>query len=151
MHHIHIAAAVLLRADGALLTVRKRGSSFFMLAGGKIDQGEDGRTALLRELEEELQIRPVADDLHALGSHSAVAANEPDSLVHAELFLLRWQDGDITAANEIEETRWISANEADTVKLAPLLRDSVTPIWRDLLTKTDALLYEKPLPHDSQH
>ncbi|OWY27593.1 NUDIX hydrolase [Herbaspirillum robiniae] len=129
---IHIAAALLLRADGAMLVVRKRGSVHFMQAGGKIDAGEGAQQALLRELKEELGIAPDAASLTDLGLHSAVAANEPDSMVHCRLFRAEW-DGEVEAAAEIEEARWLLPQEAGAVTLAPLTREAVLPLWQAAL------------------
>jgi 8-oxo-dGTP diphosphatase len=51
---ISIAAAVIADASGRLLLVRKRGTSAFMLPGGKIEPDEEPVDALVRELREEL-------------------------------------------------------------------------------------------------
>ena len=51
---LRIAAALLTRADGKTLLVRKRGTEAFMQPGGKIDAGESALDALARELNEEL-------------------------------------------------------------------------------------------------
>ncbi|KUP92858.1 hypothetical protein TRIHO_23090 [Tritonibacter horizontis] len=53
---ICIAAAAILREDGAILLVRKRGTSAFMQPGGKIDGLETPVNALRRELFEELAL-----------------------------------------------------------------------------------------------
>jgi len=49
---IRIAAALLVRADGRTLLVRKRGTRAFMQPGGKIEQGEAPAEALALELRE---------------------------------------------------------------------------------------------------
>ncbi len=54
---IRIAAALLLNANGQTLLVRKRGTSAFMQAGGKIEAHELPVHALARELEEELDLQ----------------------------------------------------------------------------------------------
>jgi hypothetical protein len=51
---ISIAAALIDDGSGHIFLVRKRGTGWFMQAGGKIDAGESTLWALLRELEEEL-------------------------------------------------------------------------------------------------
>jgi 8-oxo-dGTP pyrophosphatase MutT (NUDIX family) len=49
---------MLVRADGRTLLVRKRHTTAFMQPGGKIDCDETAQRALVRELQEELGIRP---------------------------------------------------------------------------------------------
>ncbi|KAF1048615.1 MAG: hypothetical protein GAK35_00165 [Herbaspirillum frisingense] len=131
---IRIAAALLLRSDGAMLVVRKRGTTHFMQAGGKIDGGEDAQSALLRELQEELGIAPAAAALEDLGMHSAVAANEAHSVVHCRLFKADW-NGAVMPAAEIEEARWIMPADAASLLLAPLTRDAVLPLWQAALRR----------------
>ena len=54
---LRIVAAVVERADGRHLLVRKRGTQAFMQVGGKIEPGEEPLAALLREFEEEVGVR----------------------------------------------------------------------------------------------
>lgn len=126
---IRIAAAAILRDDGATLLVRKRGTTAFMQLGGKIDAGETPLAALCRELCEELalDIRPEAADY--LGRFSAPAANEPGFVVTAELFSVRF-NGEVEAQAEIQEVVWVPRGAQDGFDLAPLTRDLVLPaIW----------------------
>lgn len=57
---IHVAAGLILRADGALLLAQRPGdkpwSGWWELPGGKIESGESVLAALARELKEELDI-----------------------------------------------------------------------------------------------
>jgi 8-oxo-dGTP diphosphatase len=131
MKLIHIAAALLIGADGRTLLVRKRGTQAFMQPGGKIEAGEPPAVALSRELEEELGL--VIDPAQAryLGSFAALAANEPGFEVRCELFEVRIEV-DVQPAAEIEEVVWIRADSHPHLNLAPLTRDSILPIYRDL-------------------
>jgi len=130
---IHIAAALLIGADGRTLLVRKRGTQAFMQPGGKIEANEQPVNALARELEEELGL--VIDPAHAtfLGQFSAPAANEPGCVVQAEIFQLTI-DAHVTPAAEIEEVIWIDPATAGDVTLAPLTRDLILPFYRASLT-----------------
>lgn len=126
---IRIAAAAILRQDGAMLLVRKRGTSAFMQPGGKIDAGETPVAALRRELFEELGLTIQSEDAQYLGQFSAPAANEPDSVVTAEMFRLR-HNGDVEPQAEIEEVRWVVEGTQGQLPLAPLTRDMVLPaVW----------------------
>ena len=119
---IHIAAALIRRPDGRTLLVRKHGTEAFMQPGGKIDPGETPAQALTRELHEEIGLQVDEARLRPLGQFSAPAANEPGHAVHAHVFALD-ADGDLPAAAEIAETRWLSPDEACALPLAPLTRD----------------------------
>lgn len=126
---LHIAAACLFDETGRLLLVRKRGTHMFMLPGGKREIGETPLQALLRELAEELDLHLPASALSTLGHFSEAAANEPDTQVEADIFRARLPHPVMPAA-ELEELRWLNANEQQGDDLAPLLRRHVLPlIW----------------------
>ncbi|GIZ12348.1 Nudix family hydrolase [Pseudomonas sp. NCCP-436] len=62
MKRIHVAVAVIQAEDGRILIARrpqdKHQGGLWEFPGGKVEDGEDVRLALARELEEELGIRP---------------------------------------------------------------------------------------------
>jgi len=123
---VEVVGAVILDAAGRLLTVRKRGTERFMLAGGKREPGEDDLAALARELDEELGVRLVSALL--LGRFEAPAANEPGAVVKSSAYRVEIT-GEITAAAEIDELRWIDPSAPD-VELAPLLAHHILPALR---------------------
>jgi 8-oxo-dGTP pyrophosphatase MutT (NUDIX family) len=126
---IRIAAAAILREDGAMLLVRKRGTTAFMQPGGKIDGDETPVAALRRELIEELRLDIRTEDALYLGRFAAPAANEPGCIVTAEMFCLK-ANSDFAAQAEIEEVCWVLPGTYVGLKLAPLTRDVVIPaIW----------------------
>lgn len=127
---LNIATAVIVDERQRILLVRKRGSRWFMLAGGKIDPGETPEQALRREVREELGVQ--ATGVEPIGEATAVAANEADHRVHAHLFWTTIQ-GPACANAEIEEVRWVDCGEASSLPLAPLLRSKVLPIVRSRL------------------
>lgn len=121
---IHIAAAVIRDSTDRLLLVRKRGTRAFMQAGGKIEFGETPVAALMRELREELGLQLGAADARHIGFFEAPAANEPDHVVHAELFDVA-TSGPFLPAAEIEELLWFDAGDHHDAPLAPLTRNHV--------------------------
>ncbi|MFJ3526117.1 NUDIX domain-containing protein [Pseudomonas sp. NPDC090203] len=132
MKVIRIAAALLIGADGRTLLVRKRGTQAFMQPGGKIDAGESPAQALARELHEELGLVVAAEQAQFLGEFSAVAANEPGFEVNCQLYRLDVAQ-DLVPAAEIEEVVWIDAGSVDHLHLAPLTRDSILPLYRQMI------------------
>jgi len=81
MNKIYLAGAMIVDADNRLLVVRKKGSSYFMMPGGKIEKGELSSQALIRELKEELDLDILSRDLEYMGFHETEAVNEADTLV----------------------------------------------------------------------
>lgn len=126
---IRIAAALLLNDHGQTLLVRKRGTSAFMQPGGKIDAHELPVHALVRELEEELDLRIDPAQAIFLGQFSAPAANEPGFVVQAEIYQLTINT-EVFPAAEIEEVIWIDPATDGDVILAPLTRDVILPFYR---------------------
>ena len=124
---IVIVAAVIVDERGRLLLVRKRGTTRFMQAGGKIDAGETAAEALIRELHEELTLIVEPDDLDYLGRFHAPAANEAGHVVDAEVFTVSVR-GEAVASAEIDELVWVSPLEALDIPLAPLTSDVLLPL-----------------------
>ncbi|MBX8484495.1 NUDIX domain-containing protein [Pseudomonas cichorii] len=131
MKTISIAAALLVAPDGQTLLVRKRGTEAFMQPGGKIEAGEPAVNALVRELEEELGL--VIDPQQAifLGEFSAPAANEPGFEVHCQLFGVR-TEAQVVPGAEIEEIIWVGPEQHPELVLAPLTRDLILPLYREM-------------------
>lgn len=125
---LRIAAAVVTDPAGRSLLVRKRGSSVFMQPGGKIESGESALDALTRELREELGLVVDPAETEYIGSYRAVAANEANTVVRAEVFFLLTHETPVAAA-EIEELLWIDQLEGLAVEVAPLSRDTLLPLW----------------------
>jgi len=124
---IVIAVALLTRADGRTLVVRKRGTTTFIQPGGKIEANEDPAAALCRELAEELGLTVEPHQLTFAGSYDGPAVNEPGQTVTAHAFLIA-TDAGVHAANEIEELAWIDPAAPGPIILAPLTRDEFLPL-----------------------
>ena len=122
-----VSAVVIRDALGRVLVVRKRGTSRFMLPGGKIEAGETPAHAAVRELHEEVGAELDPASLVVLGEWTAPAANEPDHLVHGHIFEHPWVPG-LSVRAEIEELLWLHpADMGDRDDLAPLLVTRVLP------------------------
>ncbi|HEU5223524.1 MAG TPA: NUDIX domain-containing protein [Candidatus Lumbricidophila sp.] len=125
---IRVSAAVINDDHGRLLLVRKAGTTAFMQPGGKPEPGETAAETLARELAEELSIGIDADSLHALGTFTAHAANEPGFHVVADVFAAHIGEQQPVIGAEIAELRWITRADADHLDIAPLAREYFLPV-----------------------
>ena len=121
-----VTASVCVLRDGALLTVRKRGTSRFMLPGGKLELGETPVECAVREAAEEVGLVLATDELVELGDWTSAAANEPGALVRSTVFLAPPSQPDPRSLGEIDELRWQPLGER-APDLAPLLVEHVMP------------------------
>lgn len=127
---IYIASAIILNPHKDLLVVRKYKSTYHMLPGGKIEAGEEPIQTLVRELNEELSLQFAPEDFNFLGAHETAAANEADTIVVGNIFLLQEPLNFLVEASaEIEEVKWISKTNYSDFKLAHLLEEFALPKW----------------------
>lgn len=121
-------SAVCFSRDGRILTVRKRGTSMFMLPGGKPEAGESAAECAAREVHEELGVVVAPGALRLVGVFDAAAANEAGCTVRATVFA---HDGDVdpVVQAELEDARWIDPSVGiDDPQEAPLNRVHVFPL-----------------------
>ena len=123
---LFVVSVTLRNAAGDLLIVRKRGTSVFMLPGGKVEPGETHVEAAVREVAEEVGLALDPATVILLGRWSADAANEPGLVITSDVFSAPHQ-GDPAASGEIEEIRWLALGDTRGVPLAPLLTEHVIP------------------------
>jgi len=126
---IYLASAMITDANHRLLTVRKKGSIYFMMAGGKIESKETPFETLKRELKEELNLNIHPTMVHLLGTHQTTAVNEENTLVHATVFHLILNSTPIEAQAEIDEIKWLTYENYQQVPLAHLLEEFTLPLW----------------------
>lgn len=129
---IHLASALITDSNNRMLTVRKKGSEYYMMAGGKIEKGEKPIQALIRELQEELAVQINEKDISLLGSHQTNAVNETNTIVSATIFHIIINNSHIVASSEIEEIKWLTHENFKDFKLAHLLQEFSLPIWLKL-------------------
>jgi len=109
-----------------VLLVKKRGSDFLILPGGKPEKNETDRQTLLRELDEELGCRLVSDQLTFLGTFSDEAAGMPGVKVTIRLYSGSIVGTPIPHA-EIDSIVWWTPTEHHHSVLAPSLKNSILP------------------------
>ena len=122
-----VSAVVLRDSQGRVLVVRKRGTTRYMLPGGKIETGETPTQAAIRELHEEVGAVLDTEQLHFLGDWITAAANEPNHSVHGYIFEHPWIEG-LAVRAEIEDLLWLHPDDMNQRNdLAPLLTERVLP------------------------
>jgi 8-oxo-dGTP diphosphatase len=128
MRVITVSAICFERADGAVLTVRKRGTSAWMLPGGKPEGDESAAECGVREVLEELGVEIALDRIEPMGDFETRAANEAGFALRASVF--RSSDAiEPHARAEIEAVRWIDpAVGIDDEAEAPLNREHIFPL-----------------------
>lgn len=132
---ICIAAALIDDGQGRLLLVRKRNTSAYMQAGGKLEPGELPVEALRRELSEELDFVPKLAQPEFLGTFHCQAANEPDHMLEAHLFHVRATEGDFRIGAELNDAIWVPIESAGQLPLASFTRDHVLPLARSISSR----------------
>ncbi|MDO4612594.1 MAG: NUDIX domain-containing protein [Actinomycetaceae bacterium] len=134
---ITVSAVIMRNACGHVLMVRKRGTTRFILPGGKPAQGEDASAAALREVREETGVTLAPGDLECLGTWEAAAANEADRRVVGTVFLARPILPAAPAPRaEIEQTRWLDPHGPIGDDVAALTREAALPALRAHLAAT---------------
>ncbi|GAA5096255.1 NUDIX hydrolase [Wohlfahrtiimonas larvae] len=135
-NYFYLSAAMIIDSDDRLLLVRKRNTAKFMLPGGKIDQGENAIEALVRELQEEIDLNIQESDATFIQEYEAAAANEPDYRIQSQLFhVILPANTIIEPQAEIEEIIWLEPNHIPALQFAPLVEEKILPLWQDFLDK----------------
>lgn len=128
---IRIAVALIVRENGDTLLVRKRGMPMYMQAGGSIAGGEAPKAALARHLHDELGLLVSAARMAPFGCFEAEAADAPDHLLIAYVFLIKLHNEDIAPTAGIDEAVWTPIDKAPALPLAPLtLNHILTLFWQ---------------------
>lgn len=123
-----MVAAVIVR--GGLILAAKRGpqmslSGFWEFPGGKIENGESPKAALLRELKEEL----LCDA--EIGTHIDTTAYEYDfAIVNLATYYAKIISGD-PVLTEHEEVRWLAPGKLLEIEWAPADIPAVRKIMSD--------------------
>lgn len=135
-NYFYLSAAMIIDGNDRLLLVRKRNTVKFMLPGGKIDQGESAIEALVRELQEEIDLNIQESDATFIQEYEAAAANEPDYRIQSQLFQVMLPANRIIEPQaEIEEIVWLEPDHIPALQFAPLVEEKILPLWQDFLDK----------------
>lgn len=112
MDPIVVSALALVR-DGRLLMVTARGRDVLYLPGGKVEPGESGTDALVREAREEVALTLDPAGVQPLFTVSEQAHGEPDGrLVEMTLYSAE-TDEEPRPSSEIGSLAWVTTADAD--------------------------------------
>lgn len=141
MSLIRVSAVVFINDDKEILTVRKRGTTGFMLPGGKPNPGETFEDAAVREVYEELGLKIPLEGLQELGVFTTAALNEPGMQVEAHVYLApvidtSWRK--VHPLAEIEQIRWVHPVAGNLENQAPLNTQAVFPALAEQLEGFEA-------------
>lgn len=104
-----------------ILLVEKTESWF--LPGGKIEEDEAELESLRRELTEELPYATcLIDDFFA--EYTGTTPNS-ESPANVKVWLGTWLKGSIATANELSDSKWVTAAEAASMNVSQITRDII--------------------------
>jgi 8-oxo-dGTP diphosphatase len=115
-----VAAGVLIEGARVLLTQRKAGTHLegaWEFPGGKVEPGEDPRTALARELREEVGVRVRVGEIVDVTFHRYVQAKKAVLLLFFEA--MREEGSPEPQAIDVGAVRWATAEELDENAFPP--------------------------------
>ena len=125
-YQIHKSAGVLI--DNKKLLVEKSfNKKSYLAPGGKIDQDETPKEALVRELMEEIQIKVEEKDLKEFGIFIRNASGQKHKLVKMEVYLVQKWEGNPTPSNEVEDIRWINSQIPSDIKVGSIFEQEIIP------------------------
>lgn len=113
---IEVVAALIRRGDRFLACQRPAGKARALLwefVGGKVEPGESGEQALVRECREEL-----GAEIRVLGPFMDVTHEYPELTVHLTLYESEIASGEVQRL-EHNDIRWITVQEMDALPFCP--------------------------------
>ena len=107
--------------DKQLLVARPKNKEFFYVPGGKREQGEPDKEALIREIKEELSVDIIPDTLKFVSQFKAQAGGRPEGTILKMTCYSGEFAGEIKPSAEIEEVAWF-AYDNDLERATPMCK-----------------------------
>ena len=120
-----VKSGLIILHNGKFLINRKKGTTLFLLPGGKPENNETPVECLIREIYEEHECTVIVNSLVHCGIFEDVAANEPNTIISIDLYYGR-VEGTPKPSSEIEEQRWFGKNDNKEI-LSPIIKNKILP------------------------
>ena len=137
MKTIRVVAAVIRKDDKIFATQRGYGEfkDGWEFPGGKVESGESSREALVREIQEELNVRIKVSRLI-----DRIEYDYPSFHLSMDCFWCEIADGEIVL-KEAESARWLKPDELHSVNWLPADRVLVDAIAEQLARDSGVILH----------
>ncbi|NQU99233.1 MAG: NUDIX domain-containing protein [Parcubacteria group bacterium] len=99
--------------DKKLLGARSKGKNVYYIPGGKREQRETDKEALIREIKEELDIELIPKSLRFINKFKAQAHGQPEGIILQMTCYSADFIGGINPSSEIEEVTWLTNKDKE--------------------------------------
>ncbi|MFV0552020.1 MAG: (deoxy)nucleoside triphosphate pyrophosphohydrolase [Anaerorhabdus sp.] len=115
MQEIHVVAAIIEKDDKFLIAKRLKGEfkDLWEFPGGKVEPGESCERALIREIQEELNIHIEIQEFFINVLHKY-----PSFVLNMDCYICHMEDKKITL-HDHSDIRWISLDSTDAISWVP--------------------------------
>jgi 8-oxo-dGTP diphosphatase len=130
-HDIYKAGAIIIN-NKKILLLRAKGKDAFVAPGGKLEKSEDAKSALIRELKEELGITVEKNNLKEFDTYCAPATGDESKMLRMDTYIVKKYQGELKPDNEIKEMLWIDSNIPENVKIGSIFEHEIIPKLKEI-------------------
>lgn len=120
-----IKYGLVLIKDKKFLINRKKGTTLFLMPGGKPKPGESVEACLIREIKKEHGCTLRKEYLRFFGEFEDIAANELHTIISMKVYLGQIK-GKLKIDSEIEEMKWFGKDDNPSI-LSPIIKNKILP------------------------
>lgn len=128
---IYKSAGIIIK-ERRLLVEKDLDKDYFISPGGKLENGEGPKEALIRELNEELKIVVDKNDLTNFGHFDAPASSQEFRTVHMDVFVVTNYSGKIQKGHKVEKLIWLTSKIPKNIKVGSIFKQEVIPKLKKL-------------------